>query len=294
MRSQRFGLSCALALPFNDHAEVDYSRLTTHAKRCLAAGCSSVTLFGTTGEGASVSLVERQRILDEFVAAGVNLRQQVFGGVVAASVGDAVQQALALIDHDCRGILLAPPFYFKDVKEAGLYNWFSQVFAKLGELARDVILYHIPSVTGIELSVSLIRRLKAAFPGVVTGVKDSGVDWTYTENLLKTDDDLLILIGNEKHLSAGIRLGAHGAISGLANVCPDILLEQIETGKDDDLRIAELASEILRLPFVPAIKALLAEMHKDPVWLNVRPPLVALSEDDAACLVNAFHRIVVS
>ena len=95
------------------------------------------------------------------------------------------------------------------------------------------------------------------------GVKDSGSDWVYTENLLKTHDDLLILIGNERHLARGVRLGAQGAISGLANLCPRNLLELIETGEDDP-RIDKLANEILEFPFTPAVKALLAHRQGRP------------------------------
>ena len=104
--SNRFGLSCALALPLRDHFDIDYVRLTTHARRCLEAGCSSVTVFGTTGEGASVSLAEREKVLDALLTAGINLRRQVLGGVAAASVGDAVEQARVLIDRDCRACCL--------------------------------------------------------------------------------------------------------------------------------------------------------------------------------------------
>ena len=289
--SKRFGLSCALALPLRDHFGIDYARLKTHARRCLEAGCSSVTVFGTTGEGTSVSLAEREKILDALLAAGINLRHQVLGGVAAASVGDAVEQARVLIDRDCRGVLLAPPFYFKDVTDEGLYGWFSQVFERIGQPAQDIILYHIPSVTEVALSVSLISRLKAAFPYVVKGVKDSGSDWAYTENLLRAHDDLLILIGNERHLASGVRLGAQGAISGLANLCPEILLKLIETGEEDS-RIVALVIEILKFPFTPAVKALLAHRQKDPAWLNVRPPLETLSEAEAARLAHAYDGIV--
>jgi 4-hydroxy-tetrahydrodipicolinate synthase len=289
--AKRFGLSCALALPLRDHFNIDYVRLKTHARRCLEAGCSSVTVFGTTGEGASVSLAEREKILDALLAAGINLRNQVLGGVAAASVGDAVEQARVLIDRDCRGVLLAPPFYFKNVTDEGLYGWFSQVFETIGHRAQDIILYHIPSVTEVALSVSLISRLKAAFPNVVKGVKDSGSDWAYTENLLRTHDDLLILIGNERHLATGVRLGAQGAISGLANLCPEILLKLIETGEEDS-RLVALVIEILKFPFTAAVKALLAHRQKDPAWLNVRPPLEALSEAEAARLAHACNGIV--
>jgi len=288
---KRFGLSCALALPLKDHFDIDYVRLTTHARRSLDVGCSSVTVFGTTGEGASVSLTEREQILHALSAAGINLGRQVLGGVAAASVGDAVAQARVMIDRGCRGVLMAPPFYFKNVTDDGLYGWFSRVCEKIGHRGCDVILYHIPPVTETAISIGLIGRLKATFPDVVKGVKDSGGDWSYTEKLLKTHGDLLILIGNERHLAAGIRLGAQGAISGLANLCPEVLLKLIETGVDD-ARVAELAAEILKFPVTPAVKALLAHRHKDPAWSNVRPPLVALSDSEAASLSSAYDRIV--
>ena len=255
--AKRFGLSCALALPLKDQFDVDYARLAAHAHRALESGCSSVTVFGTTGEGASLSLTERERALDALAAAGINLRHLVIGGVTAASIGDVVEQVQLLLDRDCRGVLLAPPFYFKNVTDEGLYRWFSRVFETMGRRARNILLYHIPSVTEVALSASLIRRLKTAFPNVVEGVKDSGSEWTYTETLFGIHDDLLILIGNERHLASGIRLGAQGAISGLANLCPQILVKVIETGEEDS-RVGELANELLKFPFTPGVKALLA------------------------------------
>jgi 4-hydroxy-tetrahydrodipicolinate synthase len=167
----QFGLSCALALPVHQDSSIDFPRLTVHANRSLQAGCSSVTVFGTTGEGASVSLSEREQILGTLSEAGIPLRQQVIGGATATAIGDAVDQARMLIERDCRGVLLAPPFYFKNVTDEGLYRWFSQVFEKMGTRARDVLLYHIPPVTQTALSIELIERLKAAFPEVVAGVK---------------------------------------------------------------------------------------------------------------------------
>jgi 4-hydroxy-tetrahydrodipicolinate synthase len=99
------------------------------------------------------------------------------------------------------------------------------------------------------------------------------------------------LIGNERHIAGGVRLGAQGAISGLANLCPEILLKLIETGEENS-QIVALAIEILKFPFTPAVKALLAHRQKDPAWLNVRPPLEALSEAEAARLAQVYDGIV--
>ena len=220
-----------------------------------------------------------------------HLGRQVLGGVAASSVGDAVDQARMLIDRDCRGVLLAPPFYFKNVTDEGLYRWFSQVCEKIGKRAHDVFLYHIPSVTQVALSIELIGRLKGAFPAVVAGVKDSGGDWAYTDQLLKAHADLTLLIGDERHLSAGLRRGAQGAISGLANVCPELLLRLIE-GDGEDTPIVELVNQILKFPVTPAVKALVAESQSDPAWLNVRPPLMVLTVTEAARVADAYRRII--
>ena len=285
-----FGLSCALALPVNPDSSIDFSRLSQHARNVLDGGCATVTVFGTTGEGASVSLSERVQILDALLAAGIPLSERVLGGVAAAAVGDAVEQARILMERNCRGVLLAPPFYFKHVNDEGLYAWFAQVFEKMGTLARDVILYHIPSVTEAPLSIGLIGRLKAAFPQVVVGVKDSGGEWTYTERLLREHGDLTILIGDERHLAAGVRLGAKGAISGLANVCPAEILPLAKYGKDDS-RIIDLVGAVLKCPVTPAVKALIAAKKNDDGWLNVRPPLTRVSSQQANELASAWNRI---
>ena len=62
-REQRFGLGCALITPFAADGSVDVVRLVGHARRVLADGCVSVTLFGTTGEGASLGLASRAAAL---------------------------------------------------------------------------------------------------------------------------------------------------------------------------------------------------------------------------------------
>jgi 4-hydroxy-tetrahydrodipicolinate synthase len=288
--TDRFGLSCALALPFKNDLTIDHGRLAAQARWCLDAGCSSVTVFGTTGEGASVSLAERGEVLGALLSAGVEPGRQLVGGVSAASIGDAVEQIRMLSDAGCKRILLAPPFYFKGVSEEGLFAWFARVGQKVAHRALQLILYHIPSVTQVPLTVDLVGRLKTAYPDLVMGVKDSGGDWAFTEALLASRSDLAILVGDERHLAAGVRLGAKGAISGLANVCPAELLPLAESGQSDS-RIADLVNEVLRNPVTPAVKALLAGRRNDPGWFNVRPPLTRISDQAACALALAYDRI---
>ena len=180
--------------------------------------------------------------------------------------------------------------YFKGVREEGLYEWFARVVEKVAHRPVRVILYHIPSVTQVSLTVDLIGRLKTAYPDLVMGVKDSGGDWAFTEALLASHGDLAILVGDERHLAAGVRLGAKGAISGLANICPAEVLPLAENGKDDS-RIIDLVNEVLKYPVTPAVKALLALRRNDAAWLNVRPPLARISNQETNELVSAYDRI---
>jgi 4-hydroxy-tetrahydrodipicolinate synthase len=270
---------------------VDLRRLADHARWCLAEGCGSVTAFGTTGEGASLGLAARERILGALIGAGIDPRGQILGGVAASSIEEAVTQTRQLMEADLRAVLLAPPFYFKGVSDDGLFAWFARVFEGLGGSARDMILYNIPSVTQVTLSPGLIGRLREAFPGVVAGVKDSSGDWPYSEALLERHRDIAILIGDERSLAAGVRKGAQGAISGLANVCPRELSAMIRTGQDDP-RLSRLVEAVLAHPVTPAVKALVAHRTGDAAWLAVRPPLVAMGAAEASALGRSFDAIL--
>ncbi|MBB3384268.1 MULTISPECIES: dihydrodipicolinate synthase family protein [unclassified Rhizobium] len=284
--SENFGLSAALATAFDADGEIAIPGVIEQAKHCLANGCKSVTLFGTTGEGASIGMQERKQVLAAMLAAGIAPKQIVMGVLVDAAE-DAAAQAGQALAQGVRNILLAPPSYFKNVSDDGLFKWFSAVFTMLGTHARDVIVYNIPSVTMVPLSISLVGRLRAAFPDVVVGVKDSSGDWPYTEELLKTHGDLIILIGDERHLARGVRLGGQGAISGMANLLPREVQVMAEKGIDD-ANVERFVGQLLNYPVIPSIKAILACLTDNDGWLAVRPPLVALNSQDSDTLFAAF------
>ena len=135
------------------------------------------------------------------MGAGIDPKTQLVVGIAAASVEDAVAQGRAGLMLGCPSFLLAPPFYFKGAGDEGLFDWFAAVLRVLGPAASNVILYHIPQVTSVGLSIELVDRLKKAFPQQVTGVKDSSGDWSNAEALLKHHGDLHILIGDERLLA---------------------------------------------------------------------------------------------
>lgn len=290
LRANRFGLSVALATPFTEDRSIDLVRLVAHGRQSLADGCSSLTVFGTTGEGASLGLDERNRALGALVGAGIDPRTQLVVGIAASSVEDAIAQGRAGLMLDCPSFLLAPPFYFKNPGDAALFDWFAAVLNGLGPRASNVILYHIPQVTAVGLSVELIGRLKKAFPAQVKGVKDSSGDWTNTEALLKQHADLHILIGDERLLARAMNLGASGTICGLANIAPDLM--QAPVGGIEEPRIAAIVEQLAPFAFTAACKALVGHRRKDPVaWSRMRAPLRSLEPVECDKLFAAFDAI---
>ena len=287
--TSRFGLSCAISTPFDRSGHVDVPRLVAHAQDRLALGCDSITLFGTTGEGASVGLSARGRIMDAMLKAGIAPRTQLLSTVVASSIEDAADQAKLAIDAGVRGMLLTPPFYFRGVSDEVIFAWFGQLFDRLGGSARDMFAYHLPSVTGMPLSVNLIGRLKLAFPGVIVGVKDSSGSWSNTEALLKEHADLMILVGDERDLAKSVRMGGSGSICGVANVAPEILIGAAKHGRED-ARIRPVVEAIIAHPVLPGVKALIAHQKRDPEWARMRPPMADLDGPSAAKLIAAFDR----
>lgn len=285
----RFGLSAALATPFDAEMRIDHVVAVSHAKSCLRSGCSSVTLFGTTGEGSSISNAERSVMLQAFLDSGIT-PEQIVVGVMANSYGDAALQSREALDFGCRNVLLAPPSYFKNLSDDGLFDWFSSVFAEIGSAARGVILYNIPSVTAVEISVDLVSRLRDAFPGVIVGVKDSSGNWPFTQSLLAKHNDLAILIGDERGLAAGVRLGGQGAISGLANVYAHRLLPMALEGRDDP-DVVEAVNQIVAFPVIPAVKALIAHHSGVDDWRRARAPLRTLSDSDYSRLISTVDRL---
>lgn len=283
----KIGLSAALSTPFDAGGQIDWARFAGHASSLLEGGMSVVTAFGTTGEGVSISAQARAELYERMSAQGVapaRLVECVYG----PSVADAATHVRRSLVAGCAGILLTPPFYYRDPSEEGIYRWFSEVFEGVGADCRDIILYNIPVLTGVQLRPSLVGRLRTAFPSVVAGVKDSGGNWGWTASLLAEHRAIAILVGHEGHLARAVRNGASGAISGVANFAPG-LVGRLVTGQDDN-RIDALLGNLLSLPVVPAIKAILAARTGDQTWRRTLAPLEAVTAPDALAICATIAR----
>ena len=285
-----FGLSAALVTPYTASGEVDLPRLASHAGSVLARGCDGVTLCGTTGEGFGLTLDERKAMYDA-VAKATPAGTRIHVGMMAPAIDDAVSQSIAALDAGAAGLLMAPPFFMKGMDDDGLFNWFNQVFTRIGDKLRGVIVYHIPGQTAVALSPELIARLRKAWPGIITGIKDSSGDWATAERFLASHGDISVLVGDERLLPRAMAKGAEGSICGLANIVPDLLAPVIHS-KDDGHVLIELTNLVVSNPIIPAVKVLAGHLAGDAGFDAVRPPLTELSPKQKSDLLEAFDAIM--
>lgn len=280
-----FGLSVALSTPFSQGGAIDSKLAVLHSKRVLQNGANSITLFGTTGEGTSLSQTEKLKILRTLIKEDI-LARQIIVAVMTSSLQDVVSQCIEYHELGVRRVLLAPPFFFKDLSFEGLLKWYSAVFLALRPLEIQFILYNIPQLTMVPIEPKLISALQDKFGSeMVFGVKDSTGNLSGTLEFLK-NKDLMVAVGDERTLADAMCHGASGAICGMANIFPNELAEIINT-KTHNPMINKMTNLIVKAPVTAGVKALIAIKLNENKWLNVRSPLNPSSEAHQLLLKNA-------
>ncbi len=287
------GVLAAALTPMDQDLAPVYRAFVAHCHRLLAAGCHGLAVFGTTGEGTSFTADERLAALEALLESGVP-GEVLLCGTGSSALTDTVRLSRAAVGVGAAGVLVLPPFYYKDVDDEGLFRFFAEVVERLGDERLRLYLYHIPQITGINLGLPLISRLLEAYPGVIAGTKDSSGDMERIATLCKEFPDLSVLAGSESLLLDTLRGGGDGCISATVNVTSRLarrVHDAHASGKDDEAealqkRLTQLRASIEAYPVIPALKRLMASLTDDEVWCNLRPPLSRLEDKRAEDLLS--------
>ena len=299
--SQRIrGVLAPVVTPFKDDLSPDTERFIAHCRWLLSQNCG-LAVFGTNSEANSLSMEERARLLEELVAAGINA-SRMMPGTGCCSIMETVKLTAQAVEHGCAGVLMLPPFYYKDVSEEGLYRYFSEVVQRVGDARLKIYLYHIPPVAVVGITTGLVERLLANYPNAIAGMKDSSGDWnntkTFLDALSKSAFD--VFVGSESFLLANMRNGGVGTISATANVNPTAihkLYREWDTADDADQQQSKLNAVRAVLSnrkypsMIAALKQAIAIYADDPAWAKVRPPLVELTAEQANTLTAELSAI---
>ncbi|OYY20825.1 MAG: dihydrodipicolinate synthase family protein [Polynucleobacter sp. 24-46-87] len=282
--------------PFKEDGSPDAQKLLKQCQWLEANGVGQA-IFGTNSEANSISAPQKMATLTTLVEGGLN-PAHMMPGTGATSIDATVNMTRHAVQHKCAGVLMLPPFYYKDVTDDGLFAYYSEVIQKVGDAGLQIYIYNIPPVTKINLSLSLLERLAKAYPKTVVGMKDSSGDWAYTESVIKllAPSGFRVYAGSEVFLMRALRAGGVGCISATANVNPKAIAELASHWRESDADQRQAALDQVRSVFaqyqmIAGMKTAVAHFSKDSEWLRVRPPLMQLSADQQAKLLSELQKI---
>jgi 4-hydroxy-tetrahydrodipicolinate synthase len=289
------GVYCATATPVTADLSPDGPRFAAHCRWLLDEGCDGIALLGTTGEANSFSIGERRALLEATLGAGIPA-DRLLPGVGLPAIPDTVELIRHALGLGITRVVMLPPFYYKGVSEDGLFAAYAEVIQRLGDSRLQILLYHIPQMSGVPITPELVARLLAAYPETVVGIKDSAGDFEKMRALVERFPGFSVLAGADPLLLPLLEAGGAGCITATSNlVARD--LKTVFTHHADPAQKALVEQAQARIVAyrtlsnslaaqIPTIKAMLAARHGAAGWADTRPPLMALTPEQRAAIAR--------
>ncbi|MDH3494834.1 MAG: dihydrodipicolinate synthase family protein, partial [Acidobacteriota bacterium] len=142
------GVFTACLTPLKKDLSVDFDALTAHCKWLLSKGGDGILLLGTTGEANSFTVEERLEIMDKVIEAGIP-GNRLLMGTGCCAYPDTARLTKHAVERGAGGILMLPPFYYKQVDDAGLARYFDLVINAVNDERLRIYLYHFPQMSAI-------------------------------------------------------------------------------------------------------------------------------------------------
>jgi 4-hydroxy-tetrahydrodipicolinate synthase len=275
----------AVLTPFKKDLTIDTKLFISHCEFLLKNNISLAPL-GTTGEANSVSISEKVDLI-KIIANSDLPKEKIIIGTGNTSFVDAALLTKTAVENKIYSVLLLPPFYYKNVSDEGVYQYYKEIINTVKSTNLRIFLYNIPQVSGVTISIDLVNRLKEEFSDTITGIKDSSGNFENTKKY-KGIKNFIVYPGSEKFLYDGLHIGCSGCISATTNVNIEAakLINSFDKSEGESInkKIKAVRDVFEKYPVIPALKA--TKIKEDSNWSNIRPPLVALTEQQRSNLAK--------
>lgn len=248
------GSGVALVTPFNEDLTVNYKKMEELVDYHCENKTDALIILGTTGESSTLDDEEKEKIVKVVIEKNQK-RLPIIVGAGSNDTKHAIELSKKYEQLGADGLLLVTPYYNKG-NEDGIYKHYVSIadFVNI-----PIILYNVPGRTGVNLSVSLLKRL-AKHKNIV-GLKEASGDISYAAEVAREVPELLMYSGNDDITVPLMSLGAVGTISVLANIEPAVTHNIVECYLNGDV----IESRRLQLKYNGLVKALFVEVNPVPV-----------------------------
>lgn len=248
------GVCTALVTPFLD-GKINYPMMEMLLKRQIDAGIEAVVVCGTTGESPTLTDNEKLELFRRCKDYAGNACK-IIAGTGSNDTAHACMLSRAAMEEGVDGILVVSPYYNK-ATSSGLLAHYRCIADSVNI---PVIIYNVPSRTGVDISVDVYQKLSAIEN--IAGVKEASNDITKIGKIIKQcPKDFYVWSGNDDQAVPVMALGGKGVISVVSNVLPVETQAMAKAAIAGDFdTAAALQSQLL-----PLIDALFCEVNPIPV-----------------------------
>jgi len=248
------GSGVAIITPFTNSMEVNYPKLKELLEFHIENETDAIIINGTTGESATMTDEESLKVI-KFTVEVINNRIPVIAGTGSNDTRHAVEFSVAATKLGVDGLLIVTPYYNKG-NENGIYNHYKAIAEAVN---CPIILYNVPSRTGVNLSIPLLEKL-SKFDNIVA-IKEASGNISYAAEIARVIPSLTIYSGNDDMVVPLLSLGAKGVISVSANIIPKITHEMVISFLNSDINKAMR----LQLDYNDLVNALFIETNPIPI-----------------------------
>ena len=260
MRQYLFtGVCTALVTPFLD-GKVNYPMLKILLKRQIDAGVKAVVLCGTTGEAPTLTDIEKVKIWED----GKNFTADdciIIAGSGSNSTSHAIELSIQAEQAGVDALLIVSPYYNKASSDGLFYHY--QAIAHHVNI--PIIIYNVPSRTGVDIPVNVYKKLSKITN--IVGVKEASNDLSKLARIKNAcGDTFAIWTGNDDLTVPSMAIGGQGVISVASNICPKQMLTMTTAAENDDFESAGK----LQCALQPLIDLMFCEVNPIPVKSAMR------------------------
>lgn len=260
------GCATALITPFRN-GKIDYTALGNIIDIQIKSGIDALVVGGTTAEAATLSPYEREKLY-RFSDEAIHGRAKLIFGVGTNDTADVIRRVRLADKIGCDGLLVVTPYYNRGTEEGVILH-----YEKIASMTdTPIILYNVPSRTGVNLTLSQLEVLSEKEN--IVGIKEATDSLGRFAQIAKFGNNLRLYAGNDNSAYTALALGGGGVISVLSNLMPKRMVSLCKLFKsgNEDVALKE------QLELLPIMDAMFTDTN--PVPIKYAMSLVGLCSEE--------------